>query len=49
LLNRATLSRKKTVKKKFATNVQRGPIITGSIKPFDEYPILGYKFDVVFF
>ena len=48
LLNRATLSRKKTVKKKFATNVQRGPIITGSIKPFDEYPILGYKFDVVF-
>lgn len=48
LLRRASLSRKKTVKKKFATKLQKGPIVTGSLKPFDEYPILGYKFDVVF-
>ena len=38
----------KSVKKNFVNKRQSSISVPGNVKPFDEYPILGYKFDVVF-
>lgn len=46
--NRAARSFSKKVKTIFRNKLQRNPINNVSLSPFDEYPILGYKFDVVF-
>lgn len=42
------ISVSKKVKTEFRNKLQRNPINSLSLSPFDEYPILGYKFDVVF-
>lgn len=45
---RSAISVSKKVKTIFRNKLQRNPINSFSLSPFDEYPILGYKFDVVF-
>lgn len=45
---RVARSFSKKVKTIFRNKLQKNPINNVSLGPFDEYPILGYKFDVVF-